>query len=181
MLGKRHLKAPVPSLLLFTHSCAAVGGEPGFESGSPTYPWEALNRLPPAHTFISSSVKWASHSIGLAKIFVQIFPYHLTCIHAKSLQLRPTLQTCGLLPARLLGPWDSPGKNTGVGCHALLQGGGTQGSNLRLLRLLRWQAGSLPPAPLEMATRSSILVWKILWTEEPGRLQSTESQRVRHN
>ena len=25
-------------------------------------------------------------------------------------------------PARLLCPWDSPGKNTGVGCHSLLQG-----------------------------------------------------------
>ena len=25
-------------------------------------------------------------------------------------------------PIRLLGPWDSPGKNTGVGCHSLLQG-----------------------------------------------------------
>ena len=29
---------------------------------------------------------------------------------------------CGLYPARLLCPWDSPGKNPGVGCHALLQG-----------------------------------------------------------
>ena len=28
----------------------------------------------------------------------------------------------GLQPARLLCPWDPPGKNTGVGCHALLQG-----------------------------------------------------------
>ena len=28
----------------------------------------------------------------------------------------------GLEPARLLCPWDSPGMNTGVGCHALLQG-----------------------------------------------------------
>ena len=28
----------------------------------------------------------------------------------------------GLQPARLLYPWNSPGKNTGVGCHALLQG-----------------------------------------------------------
>ena len=27
----------------------------------------------------------------------------------------------GLQPARLLYPWDSPGKNTGVGCHFLLQ------------------------------------------------------------
>ena len=27
-----------------------------------------------------------------------------------------------LRPTRLLFPWDSPGKNTGMGCHALLQG-----------------------------------------------------------
>ena len=33
----------------------------------------------------------------------------------------------------------------------------------------------------EMATHSSILVWKIPWTEEPGRLQSMGSQRVGHN
>ena len=32
-----------------------------------------------------------------------------------------------------------------------------------------------------MATHSSILAQKILWTEEPGRLQSMGSQRVRHN
>ena len=37
--------------------------------------------------------------------------------------------------------------------------------------------------PLEegMATHSSILAWKILWTEEPGGLQSLGSQRVRHD
>ena len=32
-----------------------------------------------------------------------------------------------------------------------------------------------------MATHSSVLAWEIPWTEEPGRLQSTGSQRVRHN
>ena len=32
-----------------------------------------------------------------------------------------------------------------------------------------------------MATHSRILAWKILWTEEPGRLQSMGSQRVGHN
>ena len=32
-----------------------------------------------------------------------------------------------------------------------------------------------------MATHSSILAWKIPWTEEPGGLQSTGSQRVRHD
>ena len=45
--------------------------------------------------------------------------------------------------------WDSPGKDTGAGCHALLQGVfPTQGSNLCLLCLLHWQAASLPLAPL---------------------------------
>ena len=33
---------------------------------------------------------------------------------------------------------------------------------------------------LEMATQSSSLAWKIPWTEEPGRLQSTGLQRARH-
>ena len=45
-----------------------------------------------------------------------------------------TLLPCGLEPTRLLRPWDSPGKNTGVGYHFLLQGIFlTQGSNQHLL------------------------------------------------
>ena len=44
-------------------------------------------------------------------------------------------------PARLLCPWNSPDKNTGVGCHFFLQGiFPTQGSNPRLLH---WQVDSL--------------------------------------
>ena len=40
----------------------------------------------------------------------------------------------GLEPSRLLCPWNSPGKDTGVGCHALLQGIFlAQGLNLGLL------------------------------------------------
>ena len=51
----------------------------------------------------------------------------------------------GLQPTRLLCPWDSPGKSTGVGCHALLQGiFPTQGWNQQLLSLPHSQAGSLP-------------------------------------
>ena len=42
-----------------------------------------------------------------------------------------------------------PGKNTGVGCHAILQGiFPTQGWNLHLISLLHWKSGSLPLAPL---------------------------------
>ena len=37
------------------------------------------------------------------------------------------------------------------------------------------------PLETEMATYSNILLWKIAWTEEPGRLQSTGLQTVRHN
>ena len=37
------------------------------------------------------------------------------------------------------------------------------------------------PLEKERATHSSTLAWKIPWTEEPGRLQSTGSQRVGHD
>ena len=37
------------------------------------------------------------------------------------------------------------------------------------------------PLEKEMATHSSILAWRIPWTEEPGRLQSMGSQRVGHD
>ena len=56
-----------------------------------------------------------------------------------------SLRPYRLYPARLLCPWDSPGKNTGVGCHALLLGiFPTLGWNLYLLCLLHVQVGSLP-------------------------------------
>ena len=67
---------------------------------------------------------------------------------AKLLQSCLTLQLCGLRPARLLCQWDSPGKNTGEGCHALLWGNfPTQRWNSHLLCLLHWQEDSLPLAP----------------------------------
>ena len=52
----------------------------------------------------------------------------LLSIKSFSLSLRShsvmsdSLRPHGLLPTRLLPPWNSPGKNTGVGCHFLLQG-----------------------------------------------------------
>ena len=131
-------------------------------------------------------------------------------------------------PTRLPHPWDSPGKNTGVGCHGLLQcmkvkserevaqscstlpnpmGCSLSGSSAHEIfqaRVLEWVAIALigiwkPTAlPLElelgaqfgvcrspqekaMAPHSSTLAWKILWTEEPGRLQSMGSLRVRQD
>ena len=45
------------------------------------------------------------------------------------------------------------------------------------IRSLGWD----DPLEKEMATHSSILAWRIPWTEEPGGLQSTGSQRVGHD
>ena len=44
-----------------------------------------------------------------------------TAAAAKLLQLYPTLRPRRRQPTRLPRPWDSPGKNTGVGCHFLFQ------------------------------------------------------------
>ena len=44
-----------------------------------------------------------------------------------------------------------------------------------------WSLGQEDPMEKQMATHSSILAWRIPWTEEPGRQQSIESQRVRHD
>ena len=41
--------------------------------------------------------------------------------------------------------------------------------------------GWADPLEKEVATHSSILAWRIPWRDEPGRLQSTGSQRVGHN
>ena len=45
------------------------------------------------------------------------------------------------------------------------------------VRSLGWEN----PLEKEMATHSSTLAWKIPWMEEPGRLQSVGSQRIRYN
>ena len=41
--------------------------------------------------------------------------------------------------------------------------------------------GQEDPLEKEMATHSSTLAWKIPWMEEPGRLQSMGSQKVKHD
>ena len=77
-----------------------------------------------------------------------------TCMHAccmlSCLVMCDSLWPYGLYPTRLLCPWDSPGKNIGVGFHFLFQGiFPTQGSNLCLLHLLHWQENYLPLNQLE--------------------------------
>ena len=71
------------------------------------------------------------------------------CLQAKSLQSCPNLcdpTDCSPPGSSVSG--DSPDKNNGVGCHALLQGiFPTQESNPYFFCLLHWQASSLPLVP----------------------------------
>ena len=41
--------------------------------------------------------------------------------------------------------------------------------------------GREDPLEKEIATHSTVLAWRIPWAEEPGRLQSMGSQRIRHD
>ena len=61
----------------------------------------------------------------------------------------------------------------------------TGGSLIKNLPANAGDVGSIlgqdDPLEEEMATHSSILAWRIPWTEDPSRLQSMGSQRVRHD
>ena len=116
--------------------------------------------------YFPSSLKWAGEALrGLTrraqaqvaisdqKLLVGLYPlvtgrrfHHWgSCsVCARRSVVSDSLRPHGLQPARLLSPWTFLGKNTGVGCHFPPQGiFPTQGSNLRCLQLLDWQARSL--------------------------------------
>ena len=63
-----------------------------------------------------------------------------------------SLRSHGLQPARLHCPWNFLGKNTGVGCHSLLQGIlPTQGSNPGLLHCRQTLSSEPPKKPSQLA------------------------------
>ena len=96
------------------------------------------------------------HSLGISfkyslkrlKVTCSIFTFYQhtsPCMNAYQVAsvMFDSLRPYGPLPTRLLYPWDSPGKNTAMGYHALLQGiFPIQGSNPPFLCLLHWQVGS---------------------------------------
>ena len=87
---------------------------------------------------------------------VSSLSFRLCCAQSFSV-VSDSLWSRGPQPARLLCPWDSPGKNTGLGCYALLQGSFlTQGLNTCLLHLLHcrqilycWATRGSPKHPLD--------------------------------
>ena len=100
-------------------------------------------------------------AFSFSRLFLSCWPFctttwvppfsHSTCESASVRQsvVSDFLRPHRLWPARLLHPWDSPGKNTGGGCHSLLQGIFlTLGSNLvcrQILYSLRHQGSRSRP------------------------------------
>ena len=85
---------------------------------------EAELEYNPEHVSRSVYVKFPllKPSPKLASLLGKIYPLFTTTITTtKSLQSCPTVRPHGWQPTRLPRPWDSPGKNTGVGCQFLLQ------------------------------------------------------------
>ena len=77
------------------------------------------------------------------------------CVCVNCSVISDSLQPHGWYPTRLLCPCDSPGKNTGVGCHSLLKRlFPTQESNLGVAAL---QADSLPSGPSEIIKSFGLL------------------------
>ena len=75
-------------------------------------PWTVAYQLPPPMGF-SRQEYWSGLPFPS--------PKNVSAAAAKSLQSCPTLRPHRRQPTGLPCPWDSPGKNTGVGCHFLLQ------------------------------------------------------------
>ena len=95
---------------------------------------------------------------------VYIYAHTHTRVCAKSLRHVQPFVTLWTVATRLLCLWDSPGKDTRVACHALLQGiFPTQGLNLHLLSLLHWQEVSLslalPRKPIHIHTLNGLFMF----------------------
>ena len=105
-----------------------LGGSVGFKAG---LDWEVVN----SHQTFFLNILFDSKSSQTinqdSDFYVLVSLGHMdncmdVCVFAaaaaaKSLQSCPTLWPHRWQPTRLPRPWDSPGKNTGVGCHFLLQ------------------------------------------------------------
>ena len=76
-----------------------------------------------------------------------------------------TVQPHGLQPTRLPRPWDSPGKNTGVGCHFLLQGMKVESESevtQWCLTLSNPMDCRLPGSSIHGIFRATVLEWGVI-------------------
>ena len=90
---------------------------------------------PPANLKPSTGCEWGEKNSPSLRSETFLSEYECSSSSVSHSVVSDSLRPHGLQSARILCPWDSSGKNTGVGCRFLLQGiFPTQGSNLDLLR-----------------------------------------------
>ena len=92
-----------------------------------------------------------------------------------------SLRPYGLYPARLLCPRDSPGKNTGVGCHSLLQGISLQGLNLGLLHCRQILYHLSHKGRLDLSYQSKDTQWLARYMLPPGDWSQLSGQTQAHS
>ena len=154
-LGWQKLTGSVSVLLRL--SCSAACGillpHPGIEPMSPALQGRFLTTGPQEKSFLlfpDSDLKiYTPYPFLQIRNILRIYSFipfflinseHTYCVHSKSLSHVLLSATLSTVAARLLCSWYSPGKNTWVCCHTLLQGIlSTQGSKPALLHLLSWQ------------------------------------------
>ena len=138
-------------------SCSSVGRIlviwPGTEPSSPALQGRFLTTGPQEKSFLlfpDTDLKiYTPYPFLQIRNILRIYSFipfflinseHTYCVHSKSLSHVLLSATLSTVAARLLCSWYSPGKNTWVCCHTLLQGILlTQGSKPALLHLLSWQ------------------------------------------
>ena len=123
--------------------------------------------------------RWQNGSCKKSKIYNQFSvptPFLLPICSIPS-ALRPWLSNPCLFPDSLLDPWsqDPPEQSSAI------PGGASGKEPTCQCRKGVKSLGQEDPLEEGVATHSSILAWKIPWTEEPGGFQSIGSKRVGHN
>ena len=98
------------------HTCSMLGATTFAIS---THCWKFRDANMCLHV-LSSFSRWFSMFVFLFTL-LKVLPEQLWCAKVASVT-SDSFWPYGLQPTRLLCPWDSPGKNTGVHCHALLWG-----------------------------------------------------------
>ena len=136
--------------------------------------------LKPNHIFVlSQSIKRANTRNFCVEIKRR--QLHLLLFFSHKV-MSDSLWPHGLQPARLLCLWDSPGKNTGVGCHFLLQGiFPTQGSNLnQSLALAGRFFPTAPPGKPQLHLLAFILNMKSsqAWWQWSNKMQTKKTDEL---
>ena len=180
-------------MLSYPESCTSSSSPLSFNSSNSS-PCRALNHGPnPNSPQRQDSRFFSNYRYGRVPISKESQEF---CLHPASQCMLSCVQLSGTLravaPARVLCPWNFPGKNTEVGCRFLLLDSIYFYIYIsRVAQLVKnlpamqetWVQSLSQEDPLEkgMATHSIILAWRIPWTEEPGVFLSMGSQRIGHD